>query len=675
MLAPYAVAHLKTALELHDDGVEGEELGIFLTDTLQRGQSGQLTIDPDPISVEGERANEVKRTVRSTICIGNPPYDRVARNAGGGWITDRSGGRSLFDDILDPAIKHTIFSHHASLYNKFVYFWRWTLWKVFEDRPGLPGVVSLITPSSWLTGPGFLGLRQLVRELADEIWVVDLGGDNRGTRRGENIFDIETPVTIVTVCRAGAGDRRSPAHARYRRISGTAADKLRDLAQSDGDVNKATWTDAPSAWHASLIPTFGAAGWESYPLLTDLFPWQQPGCKFGRTWPIAPSAEVLEQRWSRFVKTDDPKDRARCFVTATTGRNIDTTVAGLRRLAEEPMGAEVPPIVRYGYRSFDQQWAFQDARLAALERPSLWASRSDRQVFLTSKPTHPLGRGPAATVSVQVPDLHFFRGSFGGKDIIPLYRDADGTPNVATTTLDVLTEAHRATCSTVEPATVEALFAYSYAVLAGADYTDRFAEELETPGPRVPLSADPTLFDEAVELGRELLWLHTYGERFADGRRNGQLRSEEIRLTAPITSLPAKASQIQYDPATKILTIGPGRVEGVSPEVWAFEVSGMQIVRKWLGYRTLLGAGRSASSSSPLDGIRPTSWSGEWTTELLELLSALQRTVDMLPRGVDLLNRICAGPLLEASELPAVPAALRMPPAVVRAAERSSLGL
>ena len=24
------------------------------------------------------------------------------------------------------------------------------------------------------------------------------------------------------------------------------------------------------------------------PALTDLFPWQQPGCKFGRTWPVAP---------------------------------------------------------------------------------------------------------------------------------------------------------------------------------------------------------------------------------------------------------------------------------------------------------------------------------------------------------------------------------------------------
>ncbi len=415
MLAPYAVAHLKTALELHADGVDGQDLGIFLTDTLQRGHIGQLTIEPDAISVEGERAEEVKRSVRTTVCIGNPPYDRVARNTGGGWITDKSGGHSLFDDILDPAIKHTIFSHHASLYNKFVYFWRWSLWKVFEDRPGLPGAVSLITPSSWLTGPGFLGLRQRARELADEIWVIDLGGDNRGMRREENIFEIETPVAIVMVCRSGPGDRWTPAFTRYRRISGTATEKLTELGRAEVDLDGPGWVEAPSDWHASFIANSGADEWTDYPLLTDLFPWQQPGCKFGRTWPIAPAPETLATRWSRFVSTKDSDDRARCFVTATSGRNIRTRVAGCKRLIDEARGAAAPAIARYGYRSFDRQWAFEDPRMAKTESPSLWASRSPCQVFLVSKPTHPLGSGPAATATVDVPDLDFFRGSFGGR--------------------------------------------------------------------------------------------------------------------------------------------------------------------------------------------------------------------------------------------------------------------
>ncbi|MEI2704089.1 MAG: type ISP restriction/modification enzyme [Ilumatobacteraceae bacterium] len=515
MLAPYAIAHLKTALELHEADVDGADLAIYLTDTLQRGGSGQLSIEPDPISVEGERADHVKRTVRSTIAIGNPPYDRVAQGAGsGGWITDRSGGRSPFDDILDPAREHTIFSHHASLYNKFVYFWRWTLWKAFEDRPGLPGVVSLITPSSWLTGPGFLGLRQLVRELGDEIWVTDLGGDNRGANKEPNIFDIETPVAIVTVARFGAGDKSTPAAARYRRVGGTRAEKLQWLDGSAGSLSDDEWTDLSSGWHGRLEPVSGGSGWQAHPALIDLFPLQQPGRMINRTWPVSPSAAVLDARWRKLLASTDLSERAEWFVTPPTGRNIHTRVADLKPISELPPGSPRQGIARYGFRSFDRQFILEDPRLMALDRPTLTASLSDKQVFLTSFITTGLGVGPAATVTIAVPDKHHFRGSFGGKDVIPLYRDAQGTPNADPQLLETIGDLQ----GSGAPVSAEALFAYSYAVLAGADYTQRFAEELKTPGPRVPLTADAQLFDEVAEFGRGLLWLHTFGERFVEGR-------------------------------------------------------------------------------------------------------------------------------------------------------------
>ena len=666
MLAPYAIAQLKTALELHEVDIEGADLSIYLTDTLQRGGSGQLSIEADPISVEGERADHVKRSVRTTIAIGNPPYDRVAQGDGsGGWITDRSGGRSPFDDILDVARANTNFAHHASLYNKFVYFWRWAIWKVFEDRTGLPGVISLITPSSWLSGPGFLGLRQLVREVADEIWVTDLGGDNRGANRDPNIFDIETPVAIVTIGRFGAGDRSVPATARYRRAEGTRAEKLSWLGESAGSSELSPWEVLPEGWTDRLEPTAGGAEWLAWPRLTDLFPWQQPGCKFGRTWPISTQRAALEDRWDRLVSTDDPADRERCFLTPSAGRNIYTQAAGRVRVVDEPIGAPPPPIRRYGFRSFDRQWAFDDPRMAKTESPSLWASLSDNQIFMTSMLTLPLAGGLSASVSTDVPDLHYFCGR-GGKDIVPLYRDAVGTPNADPRSLGTLGD----TLGVEGALAMEDLFAYAYAVLAGADYSARFSAELRTPGPRLPMTAHPDLFWEAVDLGRELLWLHTYGKRFTGGR-DGILLSS-ISVNRALT-LPDKPSDIKYDAGAQTLKIGDGIVIGVTPEVWAFEVSGMPVVKKWLGYRTAKGAGRAASSSSPLDQIRPTSWADEWTTELLELISVLQRTIGLQPRGIELLSRIVAGPLIAASDLPEPPAELRQPPTGGRGPTQSTL--
>ena len=53
-------------------------------------------------------------------------------------------------------------------------------------------------------------------------------------------------------------------------------------------------------------------------------------------------------------------------------------------------------------------------------RPELWRSHSQEQVYITSLLTAVLGSGPAAVGTAELPDLDYFRGSFGGKAVIPL---------------------------------------------------------------------------------------------------------------------------------------------------------------------------------------------------------------------------------------------------------------
>ena len=141
-------------------------------------------------------------------------------------------------------------------------------------------------------------------------------------------------------------------------------------------------------------------------------------------------------------------------------------------------GPGAPPVVRYGYRSLDRQFLIGDPRVIDRPGPSLWATQSSRQLYLTSLLTGLLGDGPAATVTHLIPDLHHFRGSFGGRDTIPLWRDAACTkPNVTHGLLDTIAERlGRA----VPP---EDMLAYCYALLAAPSYTTRFREELEDPGP------------------------------------------------------------------------------------------------------------------------------------------------------------------------------------------------
>lgn len=96
-------------------------------------------------------------------------------------------------------------------------------------------------------------------------------------------------------------------------------------------------------------------------------------------------------------------------------------------------------------------------------------------------------------------------------------------------------------------------------------------------------------------------------------------------------------TQIQYQEPTRTLRVGGGAFAPVSPAVYNFEVSGLKVVQSWLGYRMKQPKGKK---SSPLDGIKPESWTGDFTTELLELLWVLEATVAEYPRQERLLAAI-----------------------------------
>ena len=659
-LSSYSVAHLKTSLELPPEMRDSTSFDILLTDTLagRRPNQGAL-FGESPIAEEGRRAEEVKFERRHSVVIGNPPYLRVASANTGGWITQPTeGGNSLFDDVLGPATANTIFSHVASLYNLYVYVWRWAIWKAFEQNPSGPSLVAFVTASSWLDGPGFMGLRQLARANASSIHVIDLGGDGHGGVRDEGVFPIQTPESIVILVRGPAHFEGPLEDYRHLHVTGTRDQKLQRLNETP--ITDESFTQITGAGLERLKPIAGGDDWASYPALSNLFPWQQPGSMFNRTWPIAPSAEVLEKRWRRLLRSTDVSERAKCFVTASSGRNIFTKVGEMKPIAELGPRATAEPIVQYGYRSFDRHWTFADPRLAKTESPSLWASLSDKQLFLATAMTGQLSTGPAMTVSVGVPDKHYFKAASGGKDIVPMFRDSSHAPNLD----PELTAQIRACLNLLDQPIEELMIAYVFGLLAGTNYTERFRNELITPGPRVPLTADRPLFLAMAEHGARLLWLQTYAERFRTKDRKNLAINPTIRWKHKPSVIPADTKAVGYDEQSQSVRVADGVLEGVRPEVWAFEVTGMKVIPKWLGYRTAKGTGKAVSSKSPLDHIRPTEWSEEWSHELRELVHVLTETMDMLPKGVLLLDQILEGELISADELPEPPDELRKPPKV-----------
>ncbi len=165
------------------------------------------------------------------------------------------------------------------------------------------------------------------------------------------------------------------------------------------------------------------------------------------------------------------------------------------------------------------------------------------------------------------------------------------------------------------------------------------------------------------------MWLHSFAERFADpaaGRPAQVPLVPGIGWDAPVLTLPETMAQVHYDAETGTLVIGDGRIGGVRPDVWTYSVSGMQVLPKWIGYRTRKGTGRAASSKSALDQIRPTEWHDDWNDELLDLIRVLTLTVDRYNDLADLLARVCDGPLIPGSSLPQPAPEQREPPPTAR---------
>ena len=635
-MASYAVANLKADIALH--GASSQDLNFYLTNTLSARLTEVSLFEEDPISKESARADQAKFDRTHNVVLGNPPYKRTGSDMGilskpGLSRTHSVSGRankSLFDDLLEPfQIFYNSGTPHQ-LYNLYSYFWRWSIYKVFEQNVSGPGVIGFVTSKSWLQGKDFIGLRQLASLEADEIFILDLGGDAIGTRKDENVFPIRTPVCITLMVRRAEPRHDVDAKVNYYRIPGTSRqEKLAYLR--DVKFTEVPWKQVASAKSESFIPEHEDSTWQSFPRLVDLLPWQHPGLLFARKWPISPSKDALVQRWQDFTSEIDLDEKARKFQTPKSGLSIFSQSKFLPALVDEPSNS-VPVLMRYGYRTFDRQWAIKDTRLAASLRPALLSSHSESQRYLVTKTAQALGAGPGAIVSAEIPDNDFFNGR-GGKDVFPLFRE----PGAANVNVEFVKKLKSDGFVFEETD----LFYYCYGVLAGTDYTERFSSQLATPGPKVPVSRDCELFREMVGFGLRLAKLHTFSET--------DLASQAVARWASEPDFRPLANEIKYEKESLSLHVGSGLLEGVTPSVFDFEVSGMKVINKWLGYRV-----KSADKkvSSPLENLIGDEWISEWSDQLLEVVAAIEETLRLRNLGSSILDRILGAELFSKDEIP-----------------------
>lgn len=664
--ASYAVAELRLHHTLKN--AYGVELPLkevrFLSNAFDDPDalSFDLGLWYDVLKESADNANRLKRDQPVMVVIGNPPWRERARGEAV-WLEkprDRKPGsadspqsRPSLDEFRAPLQAKRAFN----LSNMWTFFWRWAIWKVFdahEDHPA--GIVTLITPKAYVTSESHAGMRRYLRETADEAWVIDLSPEGFRPDVATRLFpDVQQTICIGIFARYGPKDTKTAAVIHHTTIAGSQAQKFDQLLALHPDGLE--WKECEKQWEAPFRPA--DQDWGSYPKLADIIPWQQTGVNSNRNWVWAPDPETLRRRWSTLICAASG-DKAQLFKETSTCsldrqcRPLPGIPAGERRLQDED--CEEPVVVRAAFRSFDRQHLIHDRRVIDRPRPELWQVRTTAQVYMSEQHAHAFFDGPALTFSALVPNVHHFNGR-GGR-VLPLYRDPEGSePNVAPGLLPRLTQ------SIGVPVSAEDLLAYIAAVVAHPGYTRRFSEELATPGIRVPISTDSALWHEAVVIGREILWLHTYGERYIDetaGRKREAPRlptGERPYLAEAIPSSEGHMPDaIRYDAQDETITIGDdtisggvGRISGVSPVIWNYTVGGIQVVRKWFSYRKRSPSRKKRTSA--LDDINPCRWTGQFEDELFDLLNVLGRCAALEPRQAKVLDLVCDGPRISVADL------------------------
>ena len=139
-------------------------------------------------------------------------------------------------------------------------------------------------------------------------------------------------------------------------------------------------------------------------------------------------------------------------------------------------------------------------------------------------------------------------------------------PNIKSEIFKSLSKAYKKDISPEE------IFYYIYAVLYSETYRTKYAEFLKIDFPRVPFTKDYKLFKKMSEYGNRLVDFHL-------------LKSQE--LDSPIARFQGKVNnrveKLKYDDKAGVLYINKEQYfEGISQDVWSYQIGGYQVCDKWL---------------------------------------------------------------------------------------------
>ena len=624
LMAPYAIAHMKIGLKLHETGyrfVSTERARVYLTNTLEpatdAGAQRKFEEWAPALAHESQAVNTVKRERHFTVAIGNPPYAKHSSNHGE-WLNGLLRGK---DSVSGQDTENYFQVDGAPLGERnpkwlnddYVKFMRFCQWEI--EKTGC-GTFAFITNHGYLDNPTFRGMRQSLIQSFSSMYLLDLHGNAKKKEtapnggQDENVFDIQQGVSIgIFVARSGlnTAEGSSPSAVYYADLYGVRERKYKRL--SGEGTNETSWTPlTPKSPRYLFRPQDDelAPEYERGSLVQDIFPCNAVGFQTHRDYfVIDVSRDALFKRIKDFADPaqSDNTMRARYFsrmppskypVGDTRDWSLAKSRKDLFRLSN--LGDWITKCIR---QPFDFQWYFHHPSAIDYGRPQVMDNliNHDNVALLWTRPMSPNYEFSvfAANVAVDQSVVGNKSAGAGGTYVAALYEYADDKPTLFARSPGA--RSHDSRRANLAPALIDALkeslglasipdgfgdlratlgpddiFRYMYAVFHSPTYRGRYAQFLKRDFPRLPLTGKLKLFRSLVHIGSELVDLHL-------------LRSSKLErpLSHYVGQAHGEVEKASY--ANSSVWIDKAQTHGFSPipqQVWSFQIGGYQVCEKWL---------------------------------------------------------------------------------------------
>ena len=592
MMAPYAVAHMKLGLQLAETGYDfasDERLGIYLTNTLEEAEETSRTLFAQYLSKEAVAANKVKKELPIMVVTGNPPYAGLSANMND-WIDQllknklpgKNGAQSYYEVDGQPLGEKKLWLQDD--YVKFIRFGQLRI-----EQRGY-GILAFITNHGYLDNPTFRGMRQSLMQTFDEIYVLDLHGNQKKKETcpdgspDKNVFDIQQGVAIGIFIKETDGC--TPAKVYHADLYGLRKGKYEWLSKNDIRPTDTSWTElSPNSPYYFFVPRDEASReeYEKYYNIIDIMNVNTTGVQTGNEKEL----------------TDFSRLELSGKLSALENSNIDNAL-----------------LKKYAHKPFDNRWMLfiknhKQEIFNKIKIPASYRSRYDISFHLLDFDNLALLTGRSNTSEGM---NHFFVSKYcsevkcaessRGSIFCPLYlypvedefnftkgdwpAGRNGrVPNLASEFLEKFAQGVKLEFvsdgvgdlkKTFGP---EDVFHYIYAVFHSPEYRRRYAEFLKIDFPRVPLPKSKLLFRKLYKVGEELVKLHLMESQILeDEKKRPKFPVEGSSLVEK--GYPKYVAHADRPQKGKVYINKDQYFEGVRPEVWEFHIGGYKVCEKWM---------------------------------------------------------------------------------------------